>query len=505
MTRARLAAAVALSIAGCVTHVPATEVVVVIDAEPAVVRLAATLRVGVAGGARGSTLTSQAEQVLGSASSPIAWPVTVALAPAGGDVDRLFVVEADALDSTGATVGIVRARSSYVANRTLELRLTLEDCCRAVAPTCALDETCRSCMCTSFDVPVSTIPDYAARDAARADAGGDAGGARAFVPRNLPADVWSSATGLLLVHAGATIDTDSGVVVIDGVASRDFTSMTLAGTGGCAGIFVIATGEFRVFAGATVAVSGSRALAVVAANAIAIDGTVDVGAHGAVAGPGGQPRLGGGGYGSEGGLPGSCGSGGVVPTFGDQLLTSLCGGSTDDASPGGGGGGAIELATNGTFDMGAPGLIRAVGGGGGPDRAGGSGGAVLIQARSVRIAGTVSVNGGGGGGSATSGEDGHADPTAAAGGTASCPGTCTCGGSPCGAGGGAGAFQGAAAQTGLHGSNCAFCSGGSSCVAGGGGGGGAGRIRIEAEARDYPGPALGYPALPAVFTDGPLP
>lgn len=148
---------------GCVTRVPRTEVVVEIDAESSIVVDATNIHVEVFGGARGAALTPQAEQDLGGS---IPWPVTVALVPAGADADRVFTVEGTATDASGATLGVVRARSSYVAGRTLTLRLTLEDCCRTIAATCDEDQTCRSCACVSAEVPPSSLPDWTA-DAGR--------------------------------------------------------------------------------------------------------------------------------------------------------------------------------------------------------------------------------------------------------------------------------------------------------------------------------------------------
>lgn len=485
-----------LVFAGCVTHVPATEVVVVIDAEPSIVHDAQRLHVTVLGGGRGTMLTSQADQMIGSSTAAIRWPVTIALAPAMGDPNRLFALEGDALDSTGATLGVVRARSSYVAGRTLELRLALEDCCRTVATTCTTDQTCRSCACTSADVSASTIPDYAPPDAGVRDAGPP----RDFTPRNLPSTVWASAAGTIVVSMSATINTDSGEVLIDGHSSRDFTPLDVPAVGECHPIFAIVTGTFTVAAGATVAVTGSRGLAI-AAGTIDIEGTIDIGAHAGTAGAGGLVRHGGGGYGSEGGLPGSCsGASGVIPTFGDPSLAGLCGGTASDAPSSGAGGGALQLAARSLVTVGAAGVIRAVGGGGMSGGGGGSGGGVLVQAPTIRVAGTISVNGGGGGGGGP-GADGLAGSAAAAGGVSvRTPGSCGNADSPSG---GAGAWQGGGAGNGGVGSyvNCV----GNGCISGGGGGGGGGRIRIEADVRDYvAGRVLEYTALSGVFTDGPL-
>lgn len=164
-------ALVACLLTGCSAQAH-TQVIVEIFAEPGVVDDAESLRVTIMGGARGDALTLQADQILGNAAEEISWPVTAALVPAGEDPERVFLIEAEATDSFGSTLGIVRARSSYVAGQTLVLRLTLEECCRMVASSCGPSETCRSCACATAEVPVETLPDYRS-DASTHPDGGD--------------------------------------------------------------------------------------------------------------------------------------------------------------------------------------------------------------------------------------------------------------------------------------------------------------------------------------------
>jgi hypothetical protein len=144
---------------GCITLVPRTETLVEISADQAVSNDAARVHVTVLGGVSGETLIMQAEQDLGG-DTEISWPITVALAPTGSDAARTFEVEAVVTDSSGTTIGVARARSGYIAGRTLSLRLTLEECCRAIAGACAADETCQSCACVTADVPVASLSDW---------------------------------------------------------------------------------------------------------------------------------------------------------------------------------------------------------------------------------------------------------------------------------------------------------------------------------------------------------
>ena len=495
----------------------ATQMIVTIDAEPGVKMESARLHVVVLGGVGRTTAPTAArfDRMLRPGDADPSYPITIGLAPLDGDVGRSYSVTATAETATGTFVGQVRIIGGYVEGETLRVTITLEDACRAV--TCGAEETCAAGVCV--DARDSGVP--RPFDAGRGDGGsslgdasGDGGvrdadardaGSAAFTPRNLTADIWDRATGGVLVVASATIDTDSGAVLIDGLASRDFASVIVIAAGDCRPILALVTSELRVAAGATVSVTGSRALAIVATGPIVIDGTLDVGAHGTVAGPGGTIRAYGGGYGSAGALAG-CKSGGTIPTFGSADLLGLCGGSQQETGPTetapGGAGGALHLASLADVSIGSTGVIRAVGGGGGPNDGGASGGGILLQAPTVTVAGTISVNGGGGGGQ-SEGEDGRLAEAGRGG-----PGrstTMTCG-TFYFAAGGEGAWQGGAARPGGSPSRDGTC-GTSTCMSGwgSGGGGGAGRIRIDADVRDYrAGRVLEYTGLTGVFSDGPL-
>jgi hypothetical protein len=127
---------------GCAPR-PRTQVMVTIDAEPAVAAAAVRLAIRVEGGA--TDLSLRAEQTVGSIDAPVALPLDVALVPLAGDATRRFRLEATALDATGDELGTVRVFSGFVAERTFSIRLVLEDCCRTVR--CSAQETCRACGC----------------------------------------------------------------------------------------------------------------------------------------------------------------------------------------------------------------------------------------------------------------------------------------------------------------------------------------------------------------------
>lgn len=169
MRSALLPLVLSLSIAGCPATVPATEVLVEIDAEPGVRADARTLVIEIAGGPEGALVVQRTETL----TAPIAWPVTVALTPLGGDASRRFSVSAEARAGAGS-IGLVRVASGFIPQRALAVHLLLEDCCTGT--TCDADETCRSCACSAALVDPGTLPDYVVRDAGAADGGVSDGG-----------------------------------------------------------------------------------------------------------------------------------------------------------------------------------------------------------------------------------------------------------------------------------------------------------------------------------------
>jgi hypothetical protein len=267
-------------------------------------------------------------------------------------------------------------------------------------------------------------------------------------------------------------------------------------------VFVART--IRVEAGTVLRLdNGHIPFALVALDTITLEGSISVlpglggGAYNAAPDmPGAGPGGGGGGSGTSklgGGGASFCGLGGQggveqgtgatpyaqAPAYGSAELIPLVGGSAGGKGVGGfgvgatsasHGGGAVQLVAGTSIQIAAGAFVSAPGSGGmqgglaaDQEAAGaGSGGAILIEAPIVTVAGVLATNGGGGGGGAggaanggQSGEPGHdSDANPASGGS----------------GGGAG---GAGDQAG-GGSAMASAS-----FTAPGGGGGAGRIRIN--------------------------
>ena len=385
--------------------------------------------------------------------------------------------------------------------------------CQGASIACAGDNTVRSCAgpgVQSSDETCTWSCIDGAPNTAHCGAFSPSGGAvlAGDLLPNPQLDVDVAAT------VDVTIDTNSGA--ISGGISR------APITGFSAGIGYQLRNNVAVFTLKSlhvhnVVVGGDHALAFAAAGDIVIDGVIDLrGAPvcaGSKAGPGGNnggsggtqdgkaggnnKGGGGGARGGNGGAGGgNAGSGGTK--LGDDLISTLIGGGGGGTGGGGGGGvgggggGAIQLVSNSAVKIvtgagiNAGGCGGSGGGGGSKDSGGGggAGGAILIEAPSVAIAGTLAANGGGGGGgkSAPAGQPGGLEALRAAGGAKA--------GTSRGGDGGAGTtFDGGTGQSSTN---------------SGGGGGGVGKIRINVRPKTTPvtmgatiSPPLGAAGTPA--------
>jgi hypothetical protein len=262
----------------------------------------------------------------------------------------------------------------------------------------------------------------------------------------------------LILSPGTTIDinTDDGTINGSLVVTAQWVSQ---GTDE-RDILVLSFTNITVPQTATVNVSGSHPLALIACADVEINGLINVSANQQRGGPGGydggdgnandtwaedgdgydgggggagfretsQPYChtpgGGGGFGRTGGDGGDSDASGYTPRQGGDggaengtvELVPLVGGSGGGGGAGrvngafgGGGGGAIQITAGGSVRIGSTGGIRASGAGGwisqnqyfGGGAGGGAGGAILIEGASVEVQGRLTANGGGGGGGRT--------------------------------------------------------------------------------------------------------
>ncbi len=302
--------------------------------------------------------------------------------------------------------------------------------------------------------------------------------------------------GDVVIAAAGSINTDTGV--IENVPTSAYSTRVIGN------VMILRMNSLTV--NAEVNVTGSKALAIVAAQKVTINAAIDLkdctgalgrrtaGAGGFAGGVrGGTPGTGegtgggqaatanakgagGGGHGGIGGSGGVAGAAGGGESGNPEIML-LIGGSGGGGARGGGGGvgggggGAIQFVSSSEVEITATGSIDAGGCGGakGDDGAndggggGGSGGAILVDAPTVTINGQVAVNGGGGGGSDNGGDggDGTLGRIGGAGGTV---------GGAAGAAGGAGG--GGGPSTAVNGGQ------GAGATLGSGGGGAVGRIRF---------------------------
>ncbi len=324
-----------------------------------------------------------------------------------------------------------------------------------------------------------------------------------FQPSNITLD---SITALAAQAQDEDVEGNCEIQTIGGVLGADLdspitTTTEAFGAGQTQTVALIVVNSLKLGTNGQIVVQGDLPLVIVSLGDITLGTGSSILANSSLSndfvGPGGAESqdnsgnglgLGGGHAGNDdnyvGGGGGSfCGLGGPgggataqTAGYGSNDIRPLQGGSSGGYTSGGSGpgGGAIQLVAMGTLTINTNAYISAGGAGstsclGDGCSGGGSGGAILLEAMTVNIAGIVAANGGGGGSGAAVGSDGlpisvGEAPTAAPGGAAAA-GSAAAGGNgsagPTTAGGGGGA--GSIAKN----------------VAAGGGGGGAGWIRIN--------------------------
>lgn len=276
------------------------------------------------------------------------------------------------------------------------------------------------------------------------DAGPDPDAAMSDGPT--PDAVWPSGVDFLPTAAETFVDVD-WTIDADTLIDTTFLTSSIAPPlgvtlligvqDGGAEIVILRVGSLKVNAGRTLSVQGTRPFAILANKDITLDGALDVGAHGAIAGPGGSSGgngmgaggiakrddgtgstyddsgAGGGGFGTPGAAGGKAGPftggvGGAMIAIGNQLLGGGSGGLAANCTnrPGSGGGALLvysktKIKVNASINAGGgggEGGITACIGGAGPGAGGGAGGVIWLQAKDLDGNGILAANGGGGGG-----------------------------------------------------------------------------------------------------------
>lgn len=139
---------------GCAGPTPRTEVMLDIDAEPAVRERAAQLRVHVLGGEAGQPPEGYASRL--DRTFAASWPRRVALVPLELEPPRGWQVELEAQSATGEVVAASVVRGGYDEARTVLVRAVLEDACIGVP---CPRMRCAAGRCIDPLVDVSAAPD----------------------------------------------------------------------------------------------------------------------------------------------------------------------------------------------------------------------------------------------------------------------------------------------------------------------------------------------------------
>jgi hypothetical protein len=150
----------ALLCAACPEGVSPTQVMVVVAADESIAHDTERLVVRVGGKPRdsGAAFETSLEREFKRADG-LELPLSITIAPAGGDEKRIYEFVATALDGSGARIGEVRAISGFIKGRSLVLALRLEEACRSIS--CDNDTlTCRGGDCVDAHVDQAALGSF---------------------------------------------------------------------------------------------------------------------------------------------------------------------------------------------------------------------------------------------------------------------------------------------------------------------------------------------------------
>lgn len=151
----RLAPCLLLVALGCNEPAPRTQVMLSIDAEPAVRTEATTLRVHVFGGAEGSSPARFASRYTRDHADP-RWPFRVALVPLEPEPPRAWRAEIGAVNAEGFELVRTNLRGGYARERTVVVDVLLQD--RCVSVECD-GQRCVDGACVDPLIDVGSAPD----------------------------------------------------------------------------------------------------------------------------------------------------------------------------------------------------------------------------------------------------------------------------------------------------------------------------------------------------------
>jgi hypothetical protein len=150
----------ALVCMACPEGASPTQVMVVVAAETSIADDTARLVVRVGGKPRdsGKAFETSLEREF-KRGSDLALPLSITIAPAGGDAKRIYEFVATAYDASDTRIGEVRAISGFIEGRSLLLTLLLEESCRTISCESA-DLTCREGDCVDAHVDQGELASF---------------------------------------------------------------------------------------------------------------------------------------------------------------------------------------------------------------------------------------------------------------------------------------------------------------------------------------------------------
>lgn len=154
--RARVTVACAVLLAaGCAEKAPRTQVMLVIDAEPAIRTEAHALHVQVFGGQAGQPASTFASRYVRDFVDP-AYPFSIAMVPLEPEPARAWsaIVETRREDESAITRSTLRG--GYADGRTVRLDFTVEDACAGVL---CEGQRCEDGACVDGLVDVTSLPE----------------------------------------------------------------------------------------------------------------------------------------------------------------------------------------------------------------------------------------------------------------------------------------------------------------------------------------------------------
>jgi hypothetical protein len=155
--RARAAIALFTLACGCAGPAPRTQVMLEIDAEPDLAAEVVALDIQILGGEAGRPTTTYASRYVETITDELVWPWRVALVPFELDPPRAWLAELTARRADGSVVTASTVRGGDDADRTVLVRVVLEDACLDVE---CEEERCQDGRCVDPRVDVLAAPDF---------------------------------------------------------------------------------------------------------------------------------------------------------------------------------------------------------------------------------------------------------------------------------------------------------------------------------------------------------